>query len=109
MIEIVIAPSHLAGAKVIRSHPDGLGEPAGFWLALDRLAPPRDPRAGNIARGNLVTHSLDSRTVHMDEADLAAFRAELGDAPENADVERALLLIGRRAMPVVGVTTPGAA
>ena len=78
MIEVITAPAHLAGAKVVHVEADEQGV---RWLRLDRPHP----------RGGMVSEAeADVHTRHMLPSVAEVFRALLGAAPEQPDVTRAL-------------------
>ena len=78
MIEVITAPAHLAGAKVVNVSVDELGF---RWLHLDRP----HPLGGKFSAAEVEVH-----TRHMLPSVAEVFRALLGTAPETPDVTRAL-------------------
>jgi hypothetical protein len=79
---VVVAPSHLAGAKVTEEQVHDLGGPHGrkAYLTLDR--------------DRICVAAEDVDVMAMLPAQLERFRRELGDHPEPLHVERVLRAMG---------------
>ncbi len=83
MFQVVISPSHLAGAAVIEGIQD-VENPG--WVVLDKKHP--------TMPGNIAVAQVDIGFLPMSAEQMVEFRRIIGPCPEPPDADKALLQMG---------------